>query len=94
MRGNRRNELIQNLGYCSCKWASASSYHDCCNNEGCGKVIETPYEKLDKAFNEIKKLKEEIEVLRNYGNKDCTAMADEELDRRRKDFFVIGNNNH
>ena len=24
----------------------------------------------------------EIEVLRNFGNKDCTAMADEELARR------------
>lgn len=28
-------------------------------------------------------LAEEIEVLRLYGNKDCTAMADAELSRRR-----------
>jgi hypothetical protein len=33
--------------------------------------------------NLIGKLKEEIEVLRQYGNKDCTEMADEELVRRR-----------
>lgn len=30
--------------------------------------------------NKIKKLKREIEVLRQYGNKDCTAMADEVLE--------------
>jgi hypothetical protein len=35
---------------------------------------------LVKRMNE---LEEEIEVLRLYGNKDCTAMADEELQRRR-----------
>lgn len=29
---------------------------------------------------ENEKLKREIEVLRLYGNKDCTAMADEVLD--------------
>lgn len=29
---------------------------------------------------ENKRLKREIEVLRQYGNKDCTAMADEVLD--------------
>lgn len=29
---------------------------------------------------ENKRLKREIEVLRLYGNKDCTAMADEVLD--------------
>ena len=28
-----------------------------------------------------KNLEKEIEVLRKYGNKDCTAMADEELSR-------------
>ena len=27
--------------------------------------------------------REEIAILRQYGNKDCTAMADEELERRR-----------
>ena len=31
-------------------------------------------------FKEVQKLKREIEVLRQYGNKDCTAMADEVLD--------------
>ena len=30
----------------------------------------------------VKKLLEEIEVLRAYGNKDCTAQADAELERR------------
>jgi hypothetical protein len=30
-------------------------------------------------------LREEIEVLRSFGNKDCTAMADAELERRRKE---------
>jgi hypothetical protein len=28
---------------------------------------------------EIRNLREEVEVLRRYGNKDCTAMADEAL---------------
>lgn len=32
---------------------------------------------------EIERLREEVEVLRLYGNKDCTAMADAELRRRR-----------
>jgi hypothetical protein len=32
---------------------------------------------------EIERLREEIEVLRNYGNKDCTGMADEALARIR-----------
>lgn len=33
---------------------------------------------------EIRRAHEEIEVLRLYGNKDCSAMADEELHRRRQ----------
>lgn len=37
----------------------------------------------ESAFPEIQKLREEIEVLRAFGNKDCTAMADAELARRR-----------
>lgn len=32
---------------------------------------------------ENEQLREEIEVLRLYGNKDCTAMGDGELRRRR-----------
>lgn len=28
---------------------------------------------------EIKELRKEVEILRQYGNKDCTAMADEKL---------------
>lgn len=32
---------------------------------------------------ELLAFKEEAEVLRQYGNKDCIAMADEELARRR-----------
>lgn len=32
---------------------------------------------------ELARRAEEIEVLRAYGNKDCTAMADTELARRR-----------
>jgi SMC interacting uncharacterized protein involved in chromosome segregation len=35
------------------------------------------FQRLEK---ENKRLKREIEVLRQYGNKDCTAMADEVLD--------------
>lgn len=34
---------------------------------------------FDIAIEKIKSLKTEIEVLRQYGNKDCTAMADEIL---------------
>lgn len=33
----------------------------------------------------IYRLRTEIEVLRQWGNKDCTAMADEELERRYTD---------
>ncbi|MCK4843059.1 MAG: hypothetical protein KAT04_14455 [Methylococcales bacterium] len=29
----------------------------------------------------INNLEREVEVLRQFGNKDCTAMADEELDK-------------
>lgn len=36
-------------------------------------------EKLRKALARITELEQEVEVLRRYGNKDCTAMADEEL---------------
>jgi hypothetical protein len=42
------------------------------------------FNKLSSDYEELKienkRLKREIEVLRQYGNKDCTAMADEVLD--------------
>ena len=38
-------------------------------------------EKCIKLGIENYKLKYEIEILRRFGNKDCTAMADEELGR-------------
>lgn len=41
------------------------------------------------AFNELQVVvneqAEEIKILRQWGNKDCTAMADEELERLRKE---------
>lgn len=39
---------------------------------------------LNTANERIKRLEREIEVLRLYGNKDCTAMADEILARNAK----------
>lgn len=38
---------------------------------------------LELADRQIGELRQEVEVLRLYGNKDCTAMADAELRRRR-----------
>lgn len=35
------------------------------------------------AANEIERLREEVQVLRLYGNKDCTAMADEAMKERK-----------
>lgn len=32
---------------------------------------------------EVDALREEVDVLRGWGNKDCTRMADQELERRR-----------
>jgi hypothetical protein len=60
---NSRSKLVEKLGYCSCKWASPSLYHDCCLNKDCGKVIKTPYEKLDEAYTEIKRLRDIITLL-------------------------------
>lgn len=34
---------------------------------------------------QVKALQQEIEILRQYGNKDCTAMADEALEEIRKE---------
>ena len=44
------------------------------------------------AADRIEELEEEVEVLRLYGNKSCTAMADEELERRRSDSERGGKN--
>lgn len=38
---------------------------------------------LNSRISKIEKLEQEIQVLRSYGNKDCTSMADAELDRLR-----------
>ena len=35
------------------------------------------------AADEIERLRLEVEVLRSYGNKDCTAMADAALEQKR-----------
>ena len=40
---------------------------------------------IDYAIVQRNQAREEIEVLRQYGNKDCMAMADEELNRRRSE---------
>jgi len=37
----------------------------------------------DQAADEIDRLEQEVEILRLYGNKDCTSMADLELKRLR-----------
>jgi hypothetical protein len=80
---NRRDDLIKEKGFCQCVWASPSAHHDCCLNDGCGKVIESTSEKLGRAWAEIERLREEIEVLRAYGDEACTAMADEILSGKR-----------
>lgn len=61
-RHNRRDELIKELGYCTCNWSSPSAHHDCCINEGCGKVIKTIYEMH-------RELKAENERLKEYARK-------------------------
>jgi hypothetical protein len=68
-RHNRRQELIDEHGYCECKWSSPSSHHDCCINPGCGKVIKTIYE----MYSELKK---ETDRLKEYASK----MADPDSD--------------
>lgn len=40
---------------------------------------------LEDAEKKIRELKLEILVLRNYGNKDCTAQADEVLEKLMKE---------
>jgi len=36
------------------------------------------------AANRIEELEQEVEVLRDYGNKDCTSMADERLEELKQ----------
>lgn len=38
-------------------------------------------------YQELYWIKKEIEVLRSYGNKDCTAMADEALDEVKRKHY-------
>lgn len=40
-------------------------------------------EMMREAADEIERLRTEIEVLRHYGNKGCTAMADDALEQKR-----------
>lgn len=47
-------------------------------------IMKTP---LRQAYERIAELENEVEVLRRYGNKDCTAMADEELDRQKRGVY-------
>lgn len=39
--------------------------------------------RVEKAEARVRELEEENDVLRSWGNKDCTKMADAELERRR-----------
>ena len=39
--------------------------------------------------NQIKRLEQEIYFLRLYGNKDCTAMADEQIEIARKEANTV-----
>lgn len=47
-------------------------------------VVYVPYHHSLMLRSKIRQLEREIEVLRLYGNKDCTAMADEVLERERQ----------
>lgn len=57
-RHTRRQEMIEEKGYCECNWSSPSSHHDCCLNDGCGKVIKTASEALRELENQIEALSE------------------------------------
>ncbi len=39
---------------------------------------------IEKLQDRIKQLEREVQILRLYGNKDCTAMADEALTKETK----------
>jgi hypothetical protein len=43
------------------------------------KLLQTAEEEAQKLRAENERLQQEVEILRRYGNKDCTAMADEAL---------------
>lgn len=45
---------------------------------------ERAMEKISKLKQENQRLEREIEILRQYGNKDCTAMADEVLAQNKE----------
>ena len=71
-------------------WARAIAL--CCDaavvadkNYSLGFVMLNIFGYLDKAAELIRRQDKEIEVLRQYGNKDCTTMADEELKRLREE---------
>ena len=49
---------------------------------GLGHIVKTL--NLVYAIERIKELENEVAVLRQFGNKDCTDMADEELNSQRK----------
>ena len=56
---------------CSCLIPSASSHHENCINEGCGKRIETIYEKYDALKAKNKRLELVVETLKElyvYGD--------------------------
>ena len=40
------------------------------------------YVEYEEAMAEIERLRREVDVLRIYGDKDCTAMADEALEEK------------
>lgn len=40
---------------------------------------------IDGLKKHVSSLRREVEILRRYGNKDCTAMADEELSRLKNE---------
>lgn len=70
-RAQTIKQLAQELGISEGALASATQ-----ENERLRKA-------LSGRLQENERLREEIEVLRLYGNKDCTHMADAELARRR-----------
>jgi hypothetical protein len=39
---------------------------------------------MREAAGEIERLRSEVDVLRRYGNKDCTAMADAAIETKRR----------
>lgn len=53
-------------------------------NAMCMKVYNSANDALVKLGAEVKELENEVRVLRDYGNKDCTAQADEELGKEPK----------